>query len=43
MNKPSVGPQPQIDKESVKKALNKMKKAKASGTSGVYQKLKHLC
>ena len=33
--KPSLGPQPQTDKESVKKALNKMKKGKVSGTSGV--------
>ena len=30
-----IGPQPQIDKESVKSVLTKMKKGKASGTSGV--------
>ena len=32
---PVIGPQPQIDTESVKSALTKMKKGKASETSGV--------
>ena len=32
---PVFGPQPQIDRESVKSALAKMKKGKAPGTSGV--------
>ena len=36
---PVVGLQPQIDKESVKSALTKMKKDKASGTSGVVTKM----
>ena len=30
-----IGPHPQIEKESVKSALTKMKKGKASGTSAV--------
>ena len=32
---PVIAPQPQIAKESVKSALTKMKKSKASGKSGV--------
>ena len=32
---PVFGPQPQIDRESVKSALAKMKKGEAPGTSGV--------
>ena len=32
---PTIGPQPEIDSESVRSALAKMKKGKASGTSGV--------
>ena len=32
---PVIEPHPQIDKESVKYALTKIKKGKASGTSGV--------
>ena len=35
VDEPIIGPRPQIDKESVRTALNKMKKGKASGTSGV--------
>ena len=35
VDKRSIGLQAQIDKESVKKALNQMKKNKASDTSGV--------
>ena len=33
-DKPTIGPRPQIEKESVRTALNKMKKGKASGISG---------
>ena len=36
---PLLGPQPQIDKESVKSAPPKMKKDKASGSSGVVTKI----
>ena len=35
VNEPSLGLKPQIDKESVTKTLNKIKKGKASATSGV--------
>ena len=35
VDEPTVGPRPEIDAESVKSALAKMKKGKASGTSGV--------
>ena len=39
VNDPIVGPQPQIDKMTVKKALSKTKKGKASGTSGVVSEM----
>ena len=35
VNELSIGPQPQIDKVFDKKALNKSRKGRASGTSGV--------
>ena len=35
VDEPIIGPQPQIDKESVGTALNKIKKGKASGTSRI--------
>ena len=34
-NEPNIGPRPEIDSESVRRALRKMKNGKASGTSGV--------
>ena len=39
VNESSIGPQPQIDKESVKKVLNETKKGKASGTSGAVSEM----
>ena len=39
VNNPIIGPHPQIDEESVRKALHKMKKGKASGTSGGVSKM----
>ena len=39
VNEPTLGLKPQIDKESVTKTLNKMKKGKASATSGVVQQM----
>ena len=36
---PIIGPYPQIDKESVRKALVKMKKGKASWTFGVVSEM----
>ena len=35
LNEPNIGPRPDIDSESVRRALRKMKNGKASGTSGV--------
>ena len=35
VSEPSLGPQHYIDKESDKKSLNKMKKVKVCGISGV--------
>ena len=39
VNNPIIGPHPQIDEESVREALHKMKKGKASGTSGGVSKM----
>ena len=39
INNPIIGLHPQIDEESVRKALRKMKKGKASGTSAVVSKM----
>lgn len=39
INDPKLGPQPQIEMESVRRALNKMKKGKASGISGVVSEM----
>ena len=35
VNEPNIQPQPQTDKESIKKALNKMNKGTSSWTSGI--------
>ena len=39
VNNPIMGPHPQIDEESVRKALHKMKKGKAFRTSGVVSEM----
>ena len=39
VNDPMIGPPPEIDEESVRQALNKMKKGKASGVSGVVSEM----
>ena len=38
-NNPIIGPHTKIDEESVWKALHKMKKGKASGTTGVVSEM----
>ena len=39
VNNPVIGPHPQIDEESVRKALHKIKKGKASRTSGIVSEM----
>ena len=38
-NEPVLGPPPEIDEDSVRQSLNKMKKGKASGVSGVVSEM----